>query len=204
MKIDQRENARVDAMDLTFTVTDLKQFDYCPRVVYFEQCLPHLRPRTHKMDMGHAAHERERALAARRTTHKYGLPEGERQFEVRLSAPGLRLHGLIDEVVTASDGEIFPVDYKVSKKVSPNHRIQVAAYGLMLEEAYRKPVNRGFIYLIPQRKAVEIRIDRAARRRIAGLLSGLFETVVNERMPKPTAKRNRCSSCEFHRFCNDV
>ena len=204
MANDPRESEQADDMELSFTVTDLKQFDYCPRVVYFEQCLPHLRPRTHKMDMGRVAHERERALAARRTTHKYGVPEGERQFDVRLLAPELRLHGLIDEVVTASSGETFPVDYKVSKKVSPNHRIQVAAYGMMLEEVNGQKVDRGFIYLIPLRKAVEISIDAAVRSRVAGLLRGLFETVVNERMPEPTVKRNRCSSCEFHRFCNDV
>ena len=28
------------------TVTDLKQFSYCGRVVYDERCLPHMRPRT--------------------------------------------------------------------------------------------------------------------------------------------------------------
>ena len=42
---------------LFFTVTDLKQYFYCPRVVYYTYCLPLLRPTTYKMEAGAVAHE---------------------------------------------------------------------------------------------------------------------------------------------------
>ena len=35
-----------------FRVTDLKQYFYCPRVVYYAYCLPQVRPVTAKMEAG--------------------------------------------------------------------------------------------------------------------------------------------------------
>ena len=42
---------------MTFTVTDLKQYEYCPRIVYYTYCLPLIRPTTFKMEAGVQAHE---------------------------------------------------------------------------------------------------------------------------------------------------
>src|SRR5690242_3436884 len=82
-----------------FTVTDVKQFVYCGRVIFYERCLPHLRPRTYKMDAGRAEHEDEQKRAARRNLSQYALGEGKRAFDVAITAPTLKLTGLIDEVV---------------------------------------------------------------------------------------------------------
>src|SRR5258705_8864491 len=82
-----------------FTVTDLKQFAVCPRVVFYEQCLPNVRPRTFKMEMGRLAHEEEPKRATRRTLSKYDVSDGQRTFDHRLTAPQLGLTGIIDEVV---------------------------------------------------------------------------------------------------------
>ena len=110
---------------LMFTVTDLKQFVYCGRVIFYEHCLPHVRPRTYKMDAGRDEHADEQKRAARRNLSHYALGEGKRLFDVALTDPVLKLTGLIDEVVYANNGEIFPVDYKLSKKVSPNHQLHL-------------------------------------------------------------------------------
>ena len=39
-----------------FRVTDLKQYAYCPRIVYYTYIMPSVRPKTFKMDEGKAAH----------------------------------------------------------------------------------------------------------------------------------------------------
>ncbi len=38
------------------TISLLKQFAYCPRVVYYETCTPGVRPTTYKMQAGNEAH----------------------------------------------------------------------------------------------------------------------------------------------------
>ena len=47
-------------------VIDLKQYEYCPRIVYYEYCLPGVRPTTYKMAAGIAAQDRVNTLEERR------------------------------------------------------------------------------------------------------------------------------------------
>ena len=79
-----------------FTVTDLKQYTYCPRVVFYTYCLPLVRPTTYKMEAGIAAHGRGEKLERRRTLAAYGLEEGKRHFEVAVSSQELGLRGRVD------------------------------------------------------------------------------------------------------------
>ncbi|MEZ4731160.1 MAG: CRISPR-associated protein Cas4 [Caldilineaceae bacterium] len=187
-----------------FTVTDLKQFSYCPRVVYYERCLPHLRPRTFKMDAGRDRHEHEQKLALRRTLHKYGVLDGRREFDVTLTDPVGQLTGVLDEVVYGADGTIFPVDYKLADQVGSNHKVQLAAYAHLLTQATGQPVHQGYIYLIKPRRLEAVAITPALRQTVATQLTALRMMVTAERMPPPTEKRSRCVACEFRRFCNDV
>ncbi len=189
---------------LVFTVTDLKQFAYCPRVLFFEKCLPHIRPRTFKMDAGRDEHESEQKRATRRTLSKYEVDGGERSFDVALESQTLHLRAKLDEVVTTTNGDRFPVDYKLAEKVGENHKLQLTAYAMMLGEGTNRPVQHGFIYLIPLQRSVEIKIDDLLRQRVSYLLAEMTTMVTEEAMPAPTEVRTRCISCEFRRFCNDV
>jgi len=187
-----------------FTVTDLKQFDYCARVVFYERCLPRVRPRTYKMDVGRDVHQDEQHRASRRSLAGYGLPAGERHFDVRLHSERLGLHGKLDELVISSDGDCFPVDYKLAKQVATNHRLQLAAYALLLEDMRDVRIERGYIYLMPTRKTVEVAITPKLRSAVETRLRDLQRMVETEAMPPPTDVRARCFDCEFRRFCNDV
>ena len=187
-----------------FTVTDLKQFTYCPRVVFYEQCLPRVRPRTYKMDAGRDAHDIEAKRAARRNLSQYGEMEGERYFDVALTSVRLGLTGIVDEVVRTGEGAWFPVDYKLAKQASPHYRVQLAAYAMLLEDVETIVVDKGFIYLIPPRKMVELPINSQLRYRVLTLLTHMREMVIHELMPAPAVNPNFCTSCEFRRFCNDV
>lgn len=187
-----------------FTVTDLKQFAYCARVIFYERCLPHVRPRTYKMDAGRDAHEAEQQRAARRTFAQYDQVEGERVFDLRLTSKTLNLTGVIDEVVYCADGTLFPVDYKLAKQVSSHYRLQLAAYALLLEEVEAKMVNKGFVYLIPKREMVSVKITDKLRSEVVSLLEQMTAMVGQEVMPEPAENPNFCAACEFRRFCNDV
>lgn len=68
-------------MTATLTATDLKQFTYCPRVVYYMRCLPDVRPITAKMQEGIAAHDDAEARERRRGLGAYGFTTGQRHFD---------------------------------------------------------------------------------------------------------------------------
>jgi CRISPR-associated exonuclease Cas4 len=185
------------------TVNDLKNHIHCPRFPYYENCLPDVRPRTYKMDAGEEAHVRERERARRRTLSAYGLPAGERLFNVRIQCPLLGLSGELDELVI-SEGVYLPVDYKLSHRANDSFAVQVAAYALLVESHFQTRVETAYIYLIPLRTMYPVAVTAALRGLIVSSLESIRATIRSERMPPPPPKRAICRDCEFRRFCNDV
>lgn len=185
------------------TISLLKQYTYCPRIVFYETCMPGVRPRTYKMLAGVDAHERERQRAARRTMSAYQVPEGERRFDVRVVSPQLQMSGLIDEVVLTPD-EAIVVDYKMANWVGDNHLIQLGAYGLLAEMAFKLPVVRGFIYLLNTRRFESVAIDATLRNSVLEVLNAVQYIRFREYMPPPIDQASKCTSCEFLRFCGDI
>jgi CRISPR-associated exonuclease Cas4 len=195
---------------LMFTVTDLKQYEYCARIVYYTYCLPLIRPTTFKMEAGKQAHEAAPDLERRRTLKAYHLSDGEREFDVWLESEELGLRGRVDMVITRAGGdgiagEIIPVEYKDSPgRGGPGWTLQLAAYGVMLESVRHLPVQRGFVYYLPQRRAREFLLTAELKARVVATVLAMQEMVEFERMPLPVSQRAKCSACEFRRFCNDV
>ena len=202
-----------------FTVTDLKQYAYCPRIVFYTYCLPLVRPTTGKMDEGRLAHEEARDRERRRTLRIYGLENARRHFDVWVASDQLGLTGRIDlvlEVAPDSPGpavapdssgpaEWIPVDYKqTARRAGPHLRRQLAAYSIMLEETWGGAVRRGFIYSLITRRAEEVLLTAALRREVRETVAAMREMVDRERMPDPPPSRKPCVNCEFRRFCNDV
>lgn len=192
-------------MEYPVRVTDLKQFVYCPRVFFYQTCLPRVRPVTYKMKEGVEAGRSEVGREERRSLRAYGIAAGEREFDVPLRSKRLGVRGEIDMVITvAGTGELIPVDYKLSRIAGPHFQMQVAVYGLMLEEMRGVQVTRGFLYEIPLRRAEEILIDMTLRIKVEKVVKEMRAILETERMPPPVRNHAKCVACEFRRFCNDV
>ncbi|MCS6774427.1 MAG: CRISPR-associated protein Cas4 [Thermoflexales bacterium] len=197
-----------------FRVFDLKQMGYCPRLAYYAYCLPNLTiARPPLVSLGARSGQAAEALEHRRSLRAYGLREGKRYFQVWLESESLDLCGQLDLLIETPD-ELIPVDFKDSLEHSPGRRvpptvyrgwaIQLAAYALLLEQTWDRPVRRGFIYYIPTRRARQVEITDALRDEVRAVLAQMRAIVEREVMPPPTPYRARCRDCEFRRFCNDV
>lgn len=101
----------MDQDGLTLNASDLRQYVYCPRIIYFRYCVPVRPPPTYKMVEGKLQHERAEDLEHRRTLHAYGLSDGERVFDVRLASQRLGLSGTLDLVILRRH-EVIPVEFK--------------------------------------------------------------------------------------------
>ena len=189
-------------------VTDVKQWTYCPRVVFYRYCLPRIRPITYSMQAGVQAHEEATSREERRSLRSYGLEAGERFFDVALTSERLHLTGRIDLVIrvhTEQGEEGIVVDYKLSERQAGSHfKLQLAAYAVMLEEAWGIPVRRAFLYHIPQRQAEAIPITASLRQKVEMTIAAIHAAIAGEMMPMPPARLGPCVACEFRRFCNDV
>jgi len=190
----------------TLTVTDLKQYTYCPRILYYTRCLPHVRPTTEKMAEGKRTQEDEQAREQRRQLRTYGFETGQRHFDVALYSSTLGVSAVIDLVILRPDGQsvAIPVDYKLSTLAGEHFKLQLACYGLLVEEEMELPAPYGFIYLMPERRAQKVTISARDRERILVALAEMREIVEAERMPAMTTRPARCVNCEFRLFCNDV
>ena len=196
-----------DALYL-LTVTDLKQYAYCPRIFYYQACLPDVRPTTYKMAAGIDAGKEEQARAKRRTLDAYHLQglDGQRYFDIPAKCDELGLTGIVDEVVEVASpqAELIPVDYKLARKAGYHFKMQLTAYAEILEATYHLPVHRGFLYFILLRRTEEVPITNRLRNRLHDLLAEMRQIQRTEHMPPPAEWPARCLDCEFRRFCNDI
>jgi CRISPR-associated exonuclease Cas4 len=195
---------------LMLEVTDLKQWTHCPRVVFYRYCLPSIRPVTGKMEEGILRHNEEREREERRLLRSYGLSEGERFFDVPLRSATLGLSGRLDLLIVtpargAPGAEGIVVEYKLSDRKPGQHvKLQLAAYGLLVEELWNIPVHRGFLYQLPLRRAEPIQFTTQLKNRVRTTISSIRTTIQHEKLPSPPTRQAICVSCEFRRFCNDV
>ena len=105
--------------DWLLEVTDLKQYTFCPRIVFYRYCLPRIRPITYSMEEGIRSHEEEETREERRSLRNYGLSSGERAFHLPLQYSKLGLTGRVDLAIAApsreaSGAEAIVVEYKLS------------------------------------------------------------------------------------------
>lgn len=189
-------------------VIDLKQYEYCPRVVYYDYCLGGLRPTTYKMAAGIAAQERVNGLEERRSLRAYGVQTGERHYHVPVVSEKLGCSGQVDMVIETADDQrprLIPVDFKLSRRDPGRHfKLQLACYAMMLEDDWGKAVEAGAIYLIPTKQVIQVPITTRLRQEAIRQLLAIRQMVTAQQVPPPTAQRSRCVNCEFRRFCNDV
>jgi CRISPR-associated exonuclease Cas4 len=191
-------------------VTDLKQYTYCPRIVFYRYCLPTIRPVTFLMEEGIRQHVEEENREERRSLRHYQIKEGERFFQVALQSQILGLTARLDLAIatpsrTATGAEAIVVEYKYSEQKAGAHfKLQLAAYALLLEEAWNIPVKQGFIYFIPQKRAEAIAITPHLRKKVVQTVNEIRHLIEHQQMPEPPASQSRCVTCEFRRFCNDV
>ena len=194
-------------IEAPFRVTDLKQWVYCPRVLYYAMCLPNIRPTTYKMEAGIEAGESEEGQEERRSLRPYGLDEGRREFDVVLSSSRYGLRGKADLIVWIDNpppGEFIVVDYKLSYVAGEHFKLQLMAYALMVEEMSGLNAKCGYLYFIPKRRSEKVQFTPYLREKLLTTLDSMHNMLHTELMPKPTPNRNKCLACEFRRFCNDV
>jgi CRISPR-associated exonuclease Cas4 len=185
-------------------IHDLKQWAYCPRIVFYNHIMPVESKPTYKMEHGREAEDAIDRLERRRKLSEFGLSDGTRRFHVLCTSERLEISGRLDLLIESPDG-IFPVDFKdTEQRVHQNHITQLCGYALLLEERYERPVNRGFIFLIPRDEIVAIQLTPERKAQTLGMLTAIRDALSRQLTPEPTNVRSRCEECEYRNFCADV
>ena len=185
-------------------VTDLKQWAYCPRIVYYRCTMSGAARASYKMEEGKAAQEMIESLELRRTLREYGLEGARRQFGVWLKADEVGLTGKLD-LLLEGEGVAGVVDFKLtSGEPAENHRLQLAGYALLVEAVLGLPVGECFFYRIPDGKVYRVVISEELRQKALRAVEAIREMAASQWCPEPTPVRGRCVECEYANYCGDV
>jgi len=186
------------------TATDLKQWAYCQRIPFYRYVLPVRAAATYRMRRGNHVQAVVEALERRRGFRAYGMRQGERRFGLWLHSERLGLSGKLDLLILTPDA-CYPVDFKDTEGgPRRNHRLQLAAYAMLAEEAFGRPAPDGFIYLVPEKRVIELALTEADRDDVRAAIRDIGHMIEAEALPPPTAVRHRCTACEFRNYCADI
>lgn len=195
----------LEAPRYPLTVSDVRQYFYCPRIVYWTYVQPVEKPTWYKMERGKASHTEELRKEARRALTRYGFREGRREFDVWLTSEALGLSGRVDLIVwdeTGGVARLYPVEFKHTWHDPGLHwRYQLLCYAVLLEERYAIPVPRGFFYLVPRRHLVPVEFTATARLHLRRVLSAIRRMLAEQRIPPLTRRIERCRDCEYRNYC---
>jgi len=192
------------------TVSDVKQYIYCPRIIYFDHVIHVPKPPDLKLAVGKEEHEDITKKERRRKGAIFYDPfldEAEKLFKVDLESKALNLRGVLDYLIR-SGREYVPVDYKFgfSKKGAAhlNHKYQLAAYALLVEDNFDTIVRRGYIHYSKDRINARIDFTDEVRDHTLKVISEIGKIVEEEIEPEGTRTKARCKDCEYSRYCENV
>lgn len=185
-------------------VSDIKQFVYCPRVVFYNYVMPIGKVATFKMEYGKIAEDKINLLENRRKLKKYGLLIGKREFHKPIYSPKYGLAGKIDLLIKTNDA-YYPVDFKyTASQPYENHLYQLLGYAIILEDVYNCAVQRGFIYLIPKEDAIAFDLTNDLKAKIKNTLEEIRIMILSQQIPPPIKSKAKCCDCEYRNFCSDI
>jgi CRISPR-associated exonuclease Cas4 len=189
----------------SITITHVLEHLYCPRFTYFEHVLtiPERQERRWKVQKGRQVHLERQKVNKSYLRKKLGVTA--REFDVPLASETLGVRGIADEVLTLDDGTLAPLDYKFAKKprrVFRNQRMQSVLYGMLIEEVYQRPVNRGYLcYTRTNYEIVQLAIDARARRAAERAVREVLGVIQQGYLPQATRWKNRCGDCCYRNIC---
>lgn len=192
------------ALTPVLSVNDLKQFLYCPRIVYYHWIMPVHPPTTFLMQRGHRQEERFERLEPRRVLSRYGFDEANRHFGLEITAESLGLIGKVDLILEGPE-RVAVVEFKATaSRLAENWKLQLCAYALLAEKWFHRPCQAGFVVLNDREECVELELNDVLREQTLSVLKQARALVMRQEFPDPTPVRARCVQCEYRNFCGDV
>lgn len=145
---------------------------------------------------------------ARRSADNLGLPgelvyrdAGREELFVSIA------HGLAGrpDYILNEGGALVPVERK-SRQLSPSgpyegEVLQLAAYALLLEERFQKPVRRGRLQYA--NRSLDIPFDAALRTRLQDTLAAMRKAEAAGDALRSHNSQARCRGCGFRKVCRD-
>ena len=188
---------------MTVTPSDIIQYRYCPRFIYFERVMriPQFEDKYTKVLAGRHLHDER--LERNKDYLRKRLGVVAREDDVYLVNDWLR--GRVDEVLTLKDGTMAPLDYKFARYqdwVYDTYYLQLMCYALLIEDHYGRKVRQGYlVYTRSRNKVIPVAVDREKQALAKQDAETVIELIQTNRFPKATRVKSRCRECTYRNIC---
>ncbi|MCW1308337.1 MAG: CRISPR-associated protein Cas4 [Candidatus Parvarchaeota archaeon] len=187
-------------------VTWIKQYYFCPRIIYYLGVSGYDERLTESMIEGKEFHSSEEWKARRRRS-----VAGERKERVKSAwskipafSKRIGLYGVIDEVYETDYGLVVVENkfMKAPRKPYPSHIYQAVAYAMLAEEKLGRIARKVVIKYLRDNVAFEIQLTEDLKRHVQWATSRIKSIIEGEKLPK--GNRKKCRNCGFARICGGV
>ena len=188
---------------MMLTPSNIIQYLYCPRFVYFEHVLkiPQNEQKFYKVEKGRSIHEYQSKTNKDYLRKKIGVTQ--KLSEVYLSDDKLR--GVVDEVLWLQDGSMSALDYKFAQykdKIYTTYKTQMHCYAYLIQKNYQKQVNKSFlVYTRSKNKLITLEVSNNDINNIEQSIENIMEIIEKNYFPKATNYKSRCNLCTYSNIC---
>ena len=124
--------------------------------------------------------------------------------ELRVESDELRLKGIIDQV-HVYDNEYVPFELKTGRTpndgVWPSHRIQIAAYSLLLQERFNKEIKEGFVVYLDTKEKRHIAFNPYMKQEVKQIVDEIIKLLESKELPDFCDNENKCRKCGLKATC---
>jgi len=198
-----------DIAETSVSVTDIKHYIYCPRPVYFDKVLHATPIFGSQQEDSKELHDDYVKKELRRKDAIYYSSEfvgAEKLLFTPLGSGVLGLQGNVDLIIKTAKGEFVPVEYKNMRsddgRVCMDHKYQLVAYALLIEENFGTIVKRGFVNYIPETLILQFEITPTMKSHVKRVLGHIKRIIKDEELPPIRVAKHKCQGgCGHKQSC---
>ena len=181
------------------TSEDMRQFVYCPRIIYFRYVMKIRLQSTYKMTRGEEIHEQE---IRKKTSYKDG--SFTKYYNLYIKDKELNIAAILDYL--EFDGtEGIPVDIKTGhcyqNPISDHHLAQLLFQAILVERKFNLAVRK--VKVVYKKDNLEHSYDISVEDKVKIFknISKMRSIIEGEVIPSPTPTVAKCTDCEFWNYC---
>ncbi len=182
---------------------DILNYLYCPRYIYYQYVLgvPQYEEKYFLVLKGREVHD----LKTVRNKEYLRKRIGAVKKEIQPYLANGQLRGVPDEVLWLKDGTMAPLEYKFSpyeERIYEPVRQQLIAYSVLIEDIYKKPVNKGFVVFVRSKNHLEtVEITYQDKQQLRQTVSDILRIIEEEIYPPATRNKKKCLNCTYRKIC---
>ena len=134
----------------------------------------------------------------------WGLLTPKIVSEFKIVSSRYGLIGKIDQIEHWKEGMV-PVELKTGNPpfdgIWPDHKMQLIAYALLLEEHSQKPVKEGFVVYLGSKERRHLAINPFMKYELTKTIAEVKELLARRDLPKHTTSKKKCEKCGLRAQC---